>query len=301
VTPVAPLTADTAAPARATVGELIDLGAGRIAASEAIELWRPYMARLEAESLLAEALGRATGDPDARVPAGARRRYEGFLDRRVAGEPAALIAGHTAFRGLDLKTRPGVFVPRSSSESLAGEAIRRIRSRRVPLAVDVATGSGPVALAVAAEVPKATVYGVDISPAALSLARLNARRLALTNVSFLRSDILRSLPPALAGAVDVFTVHPPYVARTQVAELPAEIREFEPIESLTDHSEDGLGLVRSLVDEAPGWIRRGGWILVEVSPDLSRRVGGLLRRKGYRDVKSHRDSLGATRVIAGRR
>ena len=70
---------------------------------------------------------------------------------------------------------------------------------------------------------------------------------------------------------------------------------------LTDQSEDGLGLVRALVDQAPRWIRTGGWILVEVSPDLSRRVGGILRRNGYRDVKSHKDSLGATRVIAGRR
>ncbi len=101
--------------------------------------------------------------------------------------------------------------------------------------------------------------------------------------------------------MDVFTVHPPYVARSMLADLPVEIRKFEPETSLTDQSEDGLGLVRALVDQAPHWIRSGGWILVEVSPDLSRRVGGILRRNGYREVKSHKDSLGATRVIAGKR
>lgn len=284
-----------------TAGELLEHGASLIRGSEAIELWRPYMARLEAESLLAAALGQGADDPAALVPAAACRRFDRLLERRVAGEPVALIIGRTTFRGLELRTRRGVFIPRSSSESLAGEAIRRLRGRRHPVLVDVATGSGPVALAVAAEVPRAQAYGVDISPAALSLARANAKRLGITNATFLRSDVLGSLPASLRGAVDAFTVHPPYVARSQVAELPAELREFEPIESLTDRSEDGLGLVRLLIDQAPPWLRRGGWILVEVSPDLSRRVGGLLRRTGYRDVKSHRDSLGATRVIAGRR
>jgi release factor glutamine methyltransferase len=302
-----------------TAGELIERGAALIAASEAIELWRPYIARLEAEALMAAALHprrpapardgavprRATDDgvddPQAKVPLAALRRYAGFLERRVAGEPAALIVGHIAFRGLDLMTRHGVFVPRSSSESLAGEAIRRLRGRRHPVAVDVATGSGPVALAIAAEVPAARVLGVDISAPALALARRNARRLGLTNVTFRKSDVLAGLPARLSGAVDVVTVHPPYVARSQVPDLPAEIRRFEPLESLTDASEDGLGLVRVLLDQAPAWLRRGGWVLVEVSPDLSRRVGGLLRRHRYRDVKSHRDSLGATRVVAGRR
>jgi release factor glutamine methyltransferase len=194
-----------------------------------------------------------------------------------------------------------VFIPRSSSESLAGEAIRRLRRRRHPVAVDVATGSGPVALAVASEVPAARVYGTDISAPALSLARANARRLSIPNVTFLRSDVLSGLPKDLERGIDVITVHPPYVARSMMSDLPVEIRAFEPETSLTDQSDDGLGLVRALLDQAPRWLRTGGWILVEVSPDLSRRLGGLLRRNGYRDVKSHKDSLGATRVIAGRR
>ena len=258
------------------------------------------MAMLEAELLLAHVLGHQPTDADEHVPAAARRRFAALIERRSAGEPAALITGRTSFRGLELRTRPGVFIPRSSSESLAGEAIRRLRGRRSPVAVDVATGSGPVALSVAAEVPRSQVLGLDISPAALALARANAKRLEISNVAFLRSDVLAGLPGALHARVDVFTVHPPYVARAQMEELAAEIREFEPEESLTDQSEDGLGLVRQLIDQAPAWIRPGGWVLVEVSPDLSRRVGGLLRRNGYRDVKSHRDSLGATRVVAGR-
>ena len=288
-----------------TVRELLDDAEARIKGCGAIELWRPYMARLEAGSLLTSVLRHEAHDPDEVVGASARKRFEALVKRRLTGEPAALIIGSTTFRGLELRTRPGVFVPRNSSESLAGEAIRRLRGRRGPLggpvAVDVATGSGPVALAMAKEVKRSHVYGVDISRAALALARANAKRLAIPNVTFLRSDVLSGLPGPLEGVVDVFTVHPPYVARSQLADLPVEIRVFEPETSLTDQSEDGLGLVRLLVEQAPRWIRPGGWILVEVSPDLSRRVGGILRRGGYRDVKSHKDSLGATRVIAGRR
>lgn len=284
-----------------TVDEVLSAAAEQIAGAEAIALWRPYVARMEAESLLARAFGRAVDDPAEVVPAAVRRRFAGYLQRRLTGEPAALIVGSITFRGMELRTRAGVFVPRNSSESLAGEAIRRLRPRRAPVAVDVATGSGPVALAVAAEVRKARVVGVDINPKALTLARENATRLGITNARFLRSDVLAGLPPELLGTVDAFTVHPPYVAVDLVPTLPVEIRDFEPPESLTDQSVDGLGLVRRLVAEAPPWLRRGGWILVEVSPDLSRRVGGLLRRNGYRDVKSHRDALGATRVIAGRR
>ena len=284
-----------------TVRELLDAAEAEIKGSDAIELWRPYMARLEASSLLGSILGHEPADLDEVVTAGACRRFQGLIDRRITGEPAALIIGSTSFRGLELRTRPGVFVPRSSSESLAGEAIRRLRGRKRPVAVDVATGSGPVALSVAAEVKAARVFGVDISPQALSLARANAKRLGIANARFLRSDVLSALPNDLERSVDVFTVHPPYVARSMLADLPVEIRKFEPETSLTDQSEDGLGLVRALVDQAPHWIRSGGWILVEVSPDLSRRVGGILRRNGYREVKSHKDSLGATRVIAGKR
>ena len=284
-----------------TVAELLDEAEAEIKACDRIELWRPYMARLEASWLLKAVLGHDPSDPSETVPAAARRRFRASMTRRLTGEPAALIIGTTAFRGLELRTRPGVFVPRSSSESLAREAIRRLRGRRSPVAVDVATGSGPVALAMAAEVPSAQVFGVDISPPALSLARANAKRLGLGNVRFLRSDVLASLPRAIRGSVDAITMHPPYVARAMLAELPVEIRGFEPETSLTDQSDDGLGLLRVLVGQAPAWVRPGGWLLVEVSPDLSRRVGGLLRRAGYRDVKSHKDALGATRVIAGRR
>lgn len=289
-------------PTPETVRQVLDRAAKAIRASTAVDLWRPSDARVNAEELLGFVMGRAiTGkDLDSQVPGPARRRFGRLLVRRVAGEPVAMILGKTEFRGLELRVRRGVFVPRSSSELLAGEAIRRLQRRRAPVAADVATGTGPVALAVAHEVKGARVYGLDISAGALAVARRNARRLGIEGVTFLVSDLLSALPSRLAGQVDVFTIHPPYVSRSLLGSLPKEIRDFEPVESLTDWSDDGLGLVRRLAGESPAWLRRGGWVLVEVSPDLSRRVAGILRRGGFTDARSIRDSLGATRVVAGR-
>ncbi|HEY8202187.1 MAG TPA: peptide chain release factor N(5)-glutamine methyltransferase [Actinomycetota bacterium] len=289
-------------PQNKTVGELLDRAAEAIRGSSAVSLWRASDARTQAEELLGEVLGCAVGPGDlcATVGGKRRRRFEAWVDRRVAGEPVALIIGRTEFMGMQLSVRKGVFVPRNSSEHMASMAIARLRPRKAPVHVDLATGTGPVALAVARAVPKASVLGLDIAPIPLKVARSNARRLGIGNVEFLQSDLLANLPPELGGSVDAFTIHPPYVARKRVQTLPREIRAFEPRESLTDRSDDGLGLVRRLAEEAPAWLRRGGWVLVEVSPDLSRSVAGILRRGGLTDVRSHRDSLGATRVLAGR-
>jgi release factor glutamine methyltransferase len=285
-----------------TVGELLDKAAEAIRGSDAVSLWRASDARAQAEELLGEVLGYAVGPDDlpATVGGKCRRRFEEWVERRVAGEPVALIIGRTEFMGMQLRVCKGVFVPRNSSEHMASMAIARLRPRKAPVHVDLATGTGPVALAVARAVPKASVLGLDIAPLPLEVARSNARELGIGNVRFLLSDLLDSLPPELGGSVDAFTIHPPYVGRKRMRTLPKEIRDFEPKESLTDRSDDGLGLVRRLAGEAPAWLRRGGWVLVEVSPDLSRAVGGILRKASFADVHSHRDALGATRVIAGR-
>ena len=167
------------------------------------------------------------------------------------------------------------------------------------VAVDVACGAAPVACAVAAALPSAEVWGLDIDPAAVALSRANARRNHLGNTRFRVSDLLAALPGRLRGEVGAFTMHPPYVARFEVRALPREIRGFEPRHTLTDGSPDGLGLVRDLVDEAPAWLRRGGVLLLEVAPYLSRSVQALMRRAGL-EVTVQADPGGITRVVGGR-
>jgi release factor glutamine methyltransferase len=194
-----------------------------------------------------------------------------------------------------------VFVPRDSSEFLAEQAVRRLRRRKAPVAVDLATGGGTIALAVSNEVPKADVYGTDLAGDAVELARRNAKRLGL-RAHFRQGDLFGALPKKLRGTVDVITLHPPYVANDELDELPDEIRRWEPMHTLTDHSDDGLDLIRRTVDEAPAWLRTGGWLLMEVDPDRARDVMPIYRRGGFRDVKSTKGGdLKVTRVIVGRR
>ena len=285
----------------ATIGALLKDADRRIRASPRVDLWRQYVARMDANELMRSALGRDFDDDeqDTEISAADRRRFERMVVRREDGEPVALIRGFIEFHGLELLVRRGVFTPRFSSESLADEAIKRLRGRRIPTAVDVACGAGAVALAVASEVRQAHVYGVDIAPAAVRLSRQNGLRLGLANARFAAGDLLSPLPPSLRGEVDVITIHPPYVTRSQVRALPREIRDYEPRESLTDQSVDGLGLVRRLAPHARQWLRPGGWLLVEVAPDLARGVSRVMLREGYTRVASKRDAIGATRVVVG--
>lgn len=284
-----------------SVEQLLDEAEATIRASRAVDLWRPSDARVNGEELLGKVLGKPieAESLDDEVPPRQAQMFRRLVARRAGGEPVALILGYTEFRKMKLHVRKGVFVPRNSSELLAEKAIGRLRRRRSPVAVDVATGTGPVALAIANEVPGAEVLGLDIWAPSLAVARSNARRLGL-NVRFVKSDMLSRLPQSLKGRTDVFTCHPPYVARAQVRTLPKEIRDHEPRVSLSDNSPDGLGMVNRLADETTQWLKPGGWVLIEVSPDLSRAVGSILRRAGFQQVRSERDSLGATRVISGR-
>jgi release factor glutamine methyltransferase len=285
-----------------TAGDLIDEGTKRMKRSPAIDHWPADREVHEARQLLAFVLATEEDDldEDAPVPAGRARRYRDLVRRRAGGEPMAHILGWMEFKGLRIRVRPGAFVPRQSSEFTVEQAARRLRRRPRPVAVDMGTGIGPIALAVAAAVPRAKVHGTDISADALRQARANARELGLRNVEFHKGDLFASLPPRIRGKVDVVTAHAPYVPKHEVRDLPLEIRGFEPEATLTDYSEHGLGLLTRIADEAPEWLRPGGWLLAEVSPDFARVVRGLLLRSGYRDVKSTKGWPEVTRVVLGR-
>lgn len=269
-------------------------------ASPAIDHWQRGRERIEAEDLLWHVVGEEP-DPKDEVSAEDRRSFDRLVRRRATGEPIPFIKGYAEFRGLELLVRPGVFVPRDASEFLAEQATRRLRKRSRPLHVDLATGAGTIALAVANEVPRATVVGTDLSADAVKLARKNARRLRL-RARFITGDLFEGLPRSLAGTVDVVTLHPPYVPMRELKDLPEEIRDWEPEHTLTDRSRDGLGLIGRTAREAPAWLSRNGWLLMEVSPDRVSHVKGVLRGEGFRDLRSTKGGpLPLTRVIVARR
>lgn len=280
--------------------EVLTDAVATLKASTAIDHWQRDREEIEADELLGHALGVDRVRPGDEVSPGVKRRFDRMIARRASGEPVQLITGHAVFRGLQINARPGVFVPRDSTEYLAEQAVRRLRGRHRPVAVDLATGGGTVALAIANEVPGVRVFGTDISLAAVRVARENARLLRL-RATFAKGDLFGGLPGDLRGRVDVITLHPPYVARDEIHELPEEIRRFEPVHTLTDRSLDGLGLVGRSASEGPGWLKPGGWLLIEVSPDRARSVGSVLRRNGFTDIRSTMDrGFKVTRVVVGR-
>src|SRR5438132_12739733 len=284
------------------IGDLLDAAERRLKGSDAVEHPHPGKERNDAEEILGFVLGSPDSfDLDAEVPARVAGRFDELIERRVGGEPPAYIIGSTEFFGLRLEVRPGAFIPRQSSEWMAEQAVRRLRRRRAPIHVDMATGLGPVALGVASRLPRARVVGVDISTTAVRLARANARRLGLANARFLAGDLFEPLPADLRGGVGVLTLHPPYVGRREMRELPDEIVRFEPREALTDGSPLGDRILSTVAGTAPEWLQPGGWLLIEVSPDRARGVATVLRRAGFREVRSTAGGVKVTRVVVGRR
>jgi release factor glutamine methyltransferase len=283
--------------------ELLDRAVKTLKASPAIDHWQSDREEIESEELLAFAMGVEVDDldPEDEVPARAATRFRTMVARRGTGEPIQFIEGFAEFRGIQLIAKPGVFVPRDSTEFLAEQAVRRLRGRRRAIAVDLATGGGTVALAVANETRGVKVFGTDLSARAIRVARQNAARLKL-RATFLTGDLFGGLPRDIKGKVDVITFHPPYVGRRELRELPDEIRRFEPAHTLTDNSPDGLGLIDRAVAEAGEWLKPGGWLLIEVSPDRARAVATVVRRRGLRVVRSTAGGeLKVTRVVVGRR
>jgi release factor glutamine methyltransferase len=269
-------------------------------ASDRIDHWQKGRERLEAEDLLGHAMG-FDPEPDEDIPGKRRRVFESLVERRAGGEPLPYIKGYAEFRDIELLTKPGVFVPRDSSEFLAEQAVRRLRGRRKPVHLDLATGGGTIALAVADEVSKAEVWGTDVALDAVKLARKNARHLGL-RARFVAGDLFEGLPRSLRGRVDVITLHPPYVPVEEMDDLPDEVRDWEPEHTLTDRSADGMGLIQQTAREAPAWLRKDGWLLMEVSPDRAKLVKRVFTRAGLRDVASTKGGeLKVTRVIVGRR
>ena len=253
----------------------------------------------QAWDILAHVLGRQP-DRDEDVSPKDVKRFEKLVKQRTTGEPLAYILGWVDFLDFKMSVRSGAFVPRLTSEWLARSAIKRLRARAQPVHVDLATGIGPVPIGVARAVPKAEVHGVDIMGEAIKEARANAKTLGVRNVSFHKGDMFSPLPKRLRGQVDVITIHPPYVPRDEVADLPLEIKKWENTETLTDGSSDGLGLVRRVINEGRDWLAHNGWVLIEIVPSEWNRVRPIFKEAGYVDIRSTHGDLKLTRVITGR-
>jgi release factor glutamine methyltransferase len=204
--------------------------------------------------------------------------YRALIERRLAGEPVAYLTGHKEFMGLDFSTDARALIPRPETELLVEAALATARARlargETPLAVDIGTGSGAIALALAALEPRLPrIYATDLSPEALALAAANASRLAVADrVTFLQGDLLAPLPEP----VDLLLANLPYVAPRDTALLMPDVRRYEPSLALYG-DDDGLGHLRRLFAEAPAALRPGATLILEFGYDQRTQVEALAR------------------------
>jgi len=283
-----------------TIKQLLELGTRVL--DDSSHIFDDHDVENEARELLGRTLGIDVDDlePDQEPSLRARERYLSLIARRAGGEPFPFLMGFIEFWGLELTVTPGAFVPRPSSELTVELAVQRLRRKKVPVVVDVCTGAGPIALAIADEFPKAQVYGADISEEGLAQGRRNAKQLGLKNVKLKAGDMYAPLPPKLLGKVDLITGHVPYVHLDEIGDLPSEVREFEPLFTLSDQSGDGLDLMRRAVFESPAWLKPGGWLLLETAEDLGPKVRKMFHKAGFEKIETKMDEDRLSIVVEGR-
>mgnify|MGYP001826611506 FL=1 len=252
----------------------------------------------DAEILLAHCLGKSRTWlytwPDAAVSEACAEQFRGLVQRRTMGEPVAYLTGHREFWSLDLAVTTSTLIPRPETETLVEWALELSLPEQADV-VDLGTGTGAIALALATERPTWRVTAVDRSDAALAVARENVQRCGLNNVNVARSDWFT----ALAGqAFDLIVSNPPYVEEDDEHLAQGDVR-FEPRVALVA-GKAGLDDITRIVDRAPDFLRPGGWLLLEHGYRQGHEACALLQQRGFEAVDTRRDLAGQDRISGGR-
>jgi len=265
--------------------------------------------RMNAELLLMFTLGcdRAYlyAHPERQLAPDERARYDAVLAERARGVPAQYITGHQEFWGMDLIVTPAVLIPRPETEHVVETVLELVKTERgaghehslnTIRVVDVGTGSGSLALALATELPQAEIFATDISSAALEVARANAARHQLdSRIHFREADLLTGFENDFFEFV---VSNPPYVGESEQDEVQLEVRKFEPRKAVFA-GPTGLEIIARLIPEACAVLRRGGWLVMEISRTIVDDAKQLLRE--WEEMRVVNDLQGIPRVIAARK
>jgi release factor glutamine methyltransferase len=273
----------------------------------------------EARFMLERASGSDAGDwleiADVIPPARAEQQLREMLRRRVAGEPLQYVLGGWEFRGLDLFVDRRVLIPRPETEYVvevaleeaARSGLRRARrrlalvdSRPAAVVADIGTGSGAIAIALAAELPDVEVWATDVSDDALAVARANVAGCAATRVRIAAAgEWFDPLPADLRGLLGLIVSNPPYVAEHEVAELPPEVAAYEPRRALVS-GPTGTEAIEQLLERAPDWLAPGASFVCEIAPHQADAMCTRARAIGYHEVMVRDDLTGRARVLVAR-
>ncbi len=262
--------------------------------------------RLNAEQMLAVALGYKRIDLYTRFDKPLVQeeldRYKTLFVRRVNREPLQYILGYTEFYGRRFAVRSGVLIPRPETEHLVESVLEILAAQNISPSriLDVGTGSGCIAVTLAAELENASITAIDISDDALSVAYENAGTYSVVDrIVFKKINILDSnIGNNGEERFHVIAANPPYIPKNEWEKLPDEIKVHEPKYALTD-DDDGMTYLKRLAQIAPGSLEKNGWLLCEVGYDQSEDVQLLLRSNGAQDIKLWKDLSGINRIVGG--
>jgi release factor glutamine methyltransferase len=229
-----------------------------------------------------------------------RATFREAIERRATGEPLQYVTGEVPFRHLVLHVRPGVFIPRPETEVVVDTVLEHLdrSGSDHPLVADLCTGSGAIAVSIAYERVRARIQATEIVPATAEVARDNALRAGVSErVTVLDGDLFAPLPVSLRGKLDVVVSNPPYIPTADLADLPPEVAGFEPRVAL-DGGADGLDVVRRIAEEAVGWLRPGGVLVMETDTSCAKEAARVLSR-WYEGVEVRQDLTGRDRIAMG--
>ena len=260
--------------------------------------------RLDAEVLLAHCLGsdrlHLYTNADTRLPETDIERFLRFASRRRQGEPVAYIIGRKEFWSAVFEVDRRVLIPRPETEILVEECLKVLDAADSgdPRILDLGTGSGAIGVTLAAERKNARVVATDISPEALAVARQNARRCKVeTRMAFLAGNLFAPL----SGKFDMIASNPPYISEAEYQDLPADVKRYEPSLALRA-GPDGMDFHRAIIMQSHGYLKSGGWLMLEIGSGQKERIEALLHQAGiFDEIRFRRDYAGWNRVAAGRK
>ncbi len=266
--------------------------------------------RLNAELLMAHSLqgNRESLYTRLKEPLGEEQRHtlERLVQRRVSGEPIQYIIGRQEFWSIEFKVDRSCLIPRPETEILVEETLSilsRFPFSEIPMILEIGTGSGAIAIALAKEVKEVLVIATDISREALSLAKENATSLdLLSKIRFLQANLFDPFSHSKGrGPFSIILSNPPYIARPEIEGLSREVRDFEPILAL-DGGEDGLDYYRKIISQASHYLRPGGWLLLEVGNTQAESVFRMMEAQGcFQKPQCVKDLSGIERVVKAQR
>ncbi|MCT4607162.1 MAG: peptide chain release factor N(5)-glutamine methyltransferase [Marinisporobacter sp.] len=228
------------------------------------------------------------------------RVFNDLIKKRIQGMPVAYIVKKQEFMGLNFYVEEGVLIPRPDTEILVETVIEWAKKRKNDnrIIVDLGTGSGAITISLAKYIENAFVYSIDLSRHALEIGKKNATLNEVTeNTLFLEGDLLAPIKGKLEEKVDIIVSNPPYIPRNEIEKLQIEVKKFEPKIAL-DGGMDGLDFYRKIIDEAPNFVKKGGFIALEVGHDQADMVKTMMEHKGYYyEIQKIKDLAGIERVV----